>query len=262
MRIAVAGGTGVVGRHVTSACRERGHHVVVVSRSHGVDLRTGEGLEAALDGVDAIVDVTNAGTTGRKAATAFFTAVAGRLQTVGAACGVRHLVALSIVGLERAEGYGYYAAKLRHEQAVLDGPLPATILRATQFHEFAGQILDRTRRGPLALMPTMRVQPVAAATVGAALADLATAGPVPAEPAQPAGPISELAGPEPEDLVAMARAVVRHQGRRTVVVPLRLPGAAGRAMRTGALLPSPGARLAGPTFEQWLTRTDATTPVR
>nr|MDQ6945417.1 SDR family oxidoreductase [Actinomycetota bacterium] len=245
MRIAVAGGTGMVGRYVTMAAEQRGHQVVVISRARGVDLRTGKGLDGALEGVEVIIDVTNVVTTNKKRATAFFTEVAGRLATVGADRGVHHVVTLSIVGLERTAGYGYYQAKLCHEQAALAGPVPATVLRATQFHEFASQILARTRRGPLACTPTMWVQPVAARTVGVTLIDLAVS--------EPVGMAGELAGPEPAALVSLARALLRQRGERVAVLSLPLPGAAGKAMRNGALLPGPGARLEGPTFEQWLT---------
>jgi uncharacterized protein YbjT (DUF2867 family) len=146
MRIAVAGGTGIVGRYVVEAAQQAGHEVAVMSRRTGVDVRSGEGLAAALAGADVIVDTTNAGTTDRAKATAFFTETTGRLQAVGAGEGVARLVTLSIVGLERVAGYGYYEAKLAQDSAVLAGPLPVTIVRATQFHEFPAQVLRRTRR--------------------------------------------------------------------------------------------------------------------
>ena len=134
MRIAVAGGTGVVGKFVVQAAAAAGHDVVSLSRRTGVDVRRGDGLPDALRGVEVIVDTTNAGTTNRDKATAFFTEVTRNLQTAGAGEGVGLLVVLSIVGLERVPGYGYYEAKLAHEKAALAGPLPTTIVRATQFH--------------------------------------------------------------------------------------------------------------------------------
>jgi len=166
MRIAVAGGTGTVGRYVVQAAEQSGHHVVVLSRRAGIDLQNGEGLAAALEGIEVVVDATNAGTTNQAKATAFFCEVSRRLQTVATAQGVTRLVTLSIVGADRVPGFGYYQAKLAHEAAALEGPLPATIVRATQFHEFPAQIFGRTRMGPVAMVPRMRVQPIAARTVG------------------------------------------------------------------------------------------------
>jgi uncharacterized protein YbjT (DUF2867 family) len=248
MRIAVAGGTGTVGRYVVQAAEQSGHHVVILSRRAGVDLQDGEGLATALEGIEVVVDATHAGTTNRVKATAFFCEVSRRLQTVATVQGVTRLVTLSIVGADRVPGFGYYQAKLAHEAAALEGPLPATIVRATQFHEFPAQILGRTRLGPMAMVPSMRVQSIAARTVGAVLLEVAT-GSLGQE-------MVEVAGPEPADLIDLARSVVARRGQRVAVVPVRVPGRAGKAMRSGALLPTPGVRLAGPTFAEWLTGED------
>jgi uncharacterized protein YbjT (DUF2867 family) len=248
MRIAVAGGTGVAGTYVVQAARAAGHDVVAMSRRTGVDVRTGQGLSAALEGVEIVIDATNAGTTNRAKATDFFTEVSARLQSEGATQGVSRLVILSIVGLERVRGYGYYQAKLAHEATALAGPLPTTIVRATQFHEFPAQILARLHFGPVALMPMMRIQPIAARSVGEVLVEVATAPTL--------GATLEIAGPEAEDLVLLARAVVQQRRMRTSVIPLPLPGSAGKAMRTGGQLPLTGARLVGPNFEEWLAEVD------
>jgi uncharacterized protein YbjT (DUF2867 family) len=247
MRMAVAGGTGAVGKYVVEAARQAGHEVVSISRRSGVDVRTGAGLAQALRGVEVIIDTTNAGTTKRAEATAFFTEVAGQLQATGAARGVSRLVVLSIVGLERVPGFGYYEAKLAQEAAFVAGPLPVSLVRATQFHEFPAQVLSRAGLGPLALVPIMRIQPVAARAVGEALVGIA---------AEPTATTVEIAGPEVEDLVSLARAIVRTRQTRKMVVPLLVPGRAGKAMRTGGQLPSPGAHIIGPTFAEWLEGED------
>jgi uncharacterized protein YbjT (DUF2867 family) len=248
MRIAVAGGSGAVGKYVVRAASRAGHEVVAMSRSVGVDARTGEGLLAALEGVDVIIDTTNAGTIRRAKAGAFFTEVTENLHSMGRAQGVARLVTLSIVGLERLPGFGYYEAKLDHESAARAGPLPVSIVRATQFHEFPAQVLSRSTRGPIAPVPIMRIQPVAARAVGEVLLETAV------------GPTSEttleIAGPEEKDLVVLAREVVRRRGRRTVVVPLRVPGRAGKAMRSGGQMPQSGVRIVGPSFEEWLAGED------
>jgi uncharacterized protein YbjT (DUF2867 family) len=248
MRIAVAGGAGVVGKFVVAAAECAGHDVVSISRRTGVDIRTGEGLSSALKGVEVIVDTVNSASTNREKATAFFTEVTGRLQQAGAAEGVGRLVLLSIVGLERVPGYGYYEAKLAQEKAAMAGPLPTSIVRATQFHEFPAQILRRTQFGPIALMPKMKIQPVAARAVGDVLLEAAVA------PATSS--LTEVAGPEVADLVSLAQAVIRHRGQRAWVIPFGLPGSAGKAMRTGGQLPSPGVRAVGPRFSEWLREGD------
>ena len=243
MRIAVAGGTGVVGRHAVAAARRAGHDVAVLSRDNGVDLRRDEGVAQALDGVEAIVDTTNVVTTNGEKARAFFVDVTARLQRIGADRNVRHVVTLSIVGIDRATGYGYYAAKLAQEKQALAGEVPTTIVRATQFFEFPGQLLRQFTYGPVAVMPQMKVQPVAARAVGEALATVA---------AQPPDGRVEVAGPDQTRLADMARRLLRARRSRTLVVAVPVPGRAGSAMRRGALLPGDDALIVGPTFGEWL----------
>jgi len=239
MKVAVAGGTGVTGRRVVEALAAAGHEAVVLARAVGVDLLTGGGLDAALVGVDVTVDVSNIATVRRDAAVRFF-AVAGRnLLAAAARAGVRHHVALSIVGIDRVKN-GYYQGKLRQEQVVREGPVPWTVLRATQFHEFAGQLLDRVP-GPVAVVPRLTIQPIAVREVAEALVSLAGGEPQKMAP--------DLAGPRVESLVDMARRLIRAGGsRRRPVVPLWFPG----PMAGGGLLPAePGPR-GVQTFEQWL----------
>ncbi|GAB6986099.1 NAD(P)H-binding protein [Nocardioides pyridinolyticus] len=231
----MAGGTGVVGRHVVEVARERGHDAVVLSRSEGVDLTTGAGLAERLTGVDAVVDVTSVATQKRAAAEAFFGSVTRRLQAAGAA----HVVALSIVGIDEVDT-GYHAGKRLQERLLAEGEVPWSVLRATQFHEFAEQALGFVRVGPFSLVPRMRIQTIAAREVAEALVGLTERG--------PSGRVPDLAGPEVHDLVDVARRVAR--GRR--VVPVRVPGAAGRAMRSGGLLPQDGGPRGTVTLDVWL----------
>src|SRR5690625_6784893 len=185
MRIAVAGGTGVVGRYVVEAVSAAGHEPVVLARSRGVDLTAGAGLALALNGVSAVVDVSNVTTLSRRTAERFFVLAAKNLLTAARRAGVGHHVLLSIIGVDRSP-LGYYRAKLRQEDVVLRGPVPATVLRAAQFHEFADQTMARVR-GPVAVVPRMRTQPVAATEVGGHLVRLA-AGEPQVRAADPAGP--------------------------------------------------------------------------
>src|SRR5690606_31297105 len=142
MKIAVAGGTGLVGRQVSEKLAAAGHDVVILARSRAVDLATGEGLDAALTGVDTVTDVINIGTISRAKATEFFTATAQNLARAAKHARVKHVVLLSIVGVDRIP-FGYYEAKLAQERALQAGAVPVTVLRATQFHEFADQNLGR-----------------------------------------------------------------------------------------------------------------------
>src|SRR5262249_22216957 len=134
-RIAVAGATGRVGQHVVEALGEQGHEVVPIARAAGVDLVSGEGLADALAGVTTVVDAATTANADEAGATEFFTTAARNLQEVGDRAGVRKIVVVSIIGIDNFS-HGYYLAKQAHEGAHLDGPLPARILRASQFHEF------------------------------------------------------------------------------------------------------------------------------
>ncbi|MDR7183374.1 uncharacterized protein YbjT (DUF2867 family) [Microbacterium trichothecenolyticum] len=244
MRIAVAGGTGVVGSHVVEAVRADGHEAVVLSRGTGVDLTTGAGLDAALDGVDAVIDTANVSTLSADAATRFFQTATGNLAAAAAQARVPHVVLLSIVGIDRMP-YDYYAGKLAQERVVEAASVPWTILRATQFHEFAAQLFDRAKVGPLHVAPRARVQPVAAREVGAHLARLATGA--------PQGRAADLAGPQEERLDDMVKAYARRTGHGGWIPSVSLPGAQMKGMRAGLALPGDGAVLGVQPFAEWLT---------
>jgi uncharacterized protein YbjT (DUF2867 family) len=154
------------GRWTAEALRAGGHEVIVIARSAGIDLVTGDGLEAALTGVDAVVDATNVKSSGKRPSSEFFEATPRTLMRTAVAAGAGHIVALSIIGIDRVS-YGYYQGKLRQEQVLRESPVPVSILRAAQFHEFAGQYLA-TMRGPVVVVPRWRAQPVATREVGAA----------------------------------------------------------------------------------------------
>lgn len=246
MRVAVAGGTGVVGRYVVQALTDAGHQPVVLARSRGVDALSGKGLDDALSDVGACIDVTNVLTLHRRTSVAFFSTVTRNLLAAGQRAGVAHHVALSIVGVDRV-GSGYYEGKRRQEDLVLTGPVPGTVLRATQFHEFPGQVMSGMR-GPVAVIPRMRVQPVAAREVGSHLAKLAV---------EPAGGLAaELAGPQQHELIDLARRLVTARNLRRRLITLRMPGTPGRRMADGGLLPLGEGPRGRVTFEEWLAGGD------
>ena len=244
MRVAVAGGTGLVGAKAVGALASRGDDVVVLARSTGVDLAGPAGLGAALEGVEAIVDCTSTSVRQVREVRDFFSTVARTLQEGAAAAGVRRVVTLSIVGLEPMAGRSHYAGTLAQEAATRAGPVPATILRATQFHEFGGQVLARARRGPWVPVAIQPVQTVATDTVATHLARLAHG--------DQEGRTVHLAGPQRQQLATVVRRTARARGARVLVVPVWRPGAAERHARAGAALPPPDALIDGPSFDEWL----------
>jgi uncharacterized protein YbjT (DUF2867 family) len=249
-KIAVAGATGRVGRHTVEVLEEAGHDVVRMSRASGVDLMTGEGLSEALAGVDSIVDAASWPTNEQKPATDFFVAASRNLQEEGERAGVQRIVVVSIIGADRVDA-GYIASKIPHERAMQSGPIPVSILRAAQFHEFVPLFLEWGRQGDVIYVPQMRTQLVAARTVAEALADLVDA-PIPA----PEASIPEIAGPREESLVDAAKLVAARRGDSVRIEAVSDPDDPEQAIwASGALLPGPDAVLAGPTFEQWLDST-------
>jgi uncharacterized protein YbjT (DUF2867 family) len=245
-KIAVAGATGRVGRHIVDVLTERGHDVVPISRSHGVDVITGEGLADALTGVDRIVDAATGPSPEEASATAFFTTATRNLHEAGEQAGARQMIVLSIVGTDRFAG-GYGAAKVAHERAAQAGPLPVRVLRAAQFHEFVPQLVEWGTQGEVAYVTDMRTQPVAARAVAEAVADLVAA------PATGGEPISEVAGPREESLVDAAALFAARRGLAVKVEGVRDPDDPDLDVYMGGgLLPGPDAILAGPTFEEWL----------
>lgn len=246
MRVAVIGGTGLVGGHTVRALRASGHDPVVVARSTGVDVTTGRGLDEALRGADAVIDVTNTAAQGADEARDFFVTSTRRLLAAEERMGVDHHVVLSIVGLDRVAGNAYYAAKRAQEEAAAQGPVPVTIQRATQFHEFADMVVSWTRRDDMAVVPPLLVQSVAAADVGQVLTEVAVGA--------PQGRARDLAGPEQQDLVDMARRSLAARRETLRLVPSWSAGPFGTEMAGDVLLPASDARLAPTTFATWLAR--------
>jgi uncharacterized protein YbjT (DUF2867 family) len=247
-KIAVAGATGRVGRPLVQVLQTAGHEVVEISRSRGVDLATGAGLAAALNRVDCVIDAASGSSPDEKSATDFFTAASRNLQAVGERAGVRRLIAVSIIGIDRFTA-GYSAAKRVHERELLAGPVPAFILRAAQFHEFVEQMVAWGTQGDVVHLPRMRTQLVAARTVAEALAEMA----VTPDPAGHEPPFPEIAGPREESLVEAAELLLARRGDSRRVEAVSNPADPDAHLyEEGVLLPGRHARLAGPTFAEWL----------
>ena len=246
MKVAVAGATGRVGEHVVDALHASGHEAVPMSRATGVDVISGEGLDEAVAGADAIVDAATGPSPEQQAATDFFVTAARNLQEAGGRAGVERIVVVSIIGTDRYTA-GYGAAKIAHEEVTLGGTIPAHILRASQFHEFVSQLVDWGRRDGVSQVPEMRTQLIAARSVGEELVELATGA------GFEAGVTSEIAGPREESLVEMAKLLVARRGEELRIEGIVNPDDPDRELNTnGGLLPGPNATLTGPTFAEWL----------
>ena len=244
MKIVVIGGSGLIGSKLVTILRGEGHEVVAASPSAGVNTLTGEGLAEAFSGADVVVDVANSPSFEDAAVLNFFETSGRNILAAGAAAGVKHHVALSVVGSERLPDSGYFRAKIAQEKLIKASPVPYTIVRATQFYEFVGAIAQSNNEADGIHMPTAKLQPIAASDVSAALADVAVATPV-------NGTI-EIAGPEPIGLDMLVRRLLEARGdERRVITD-------GDALYFGAPLndqtrtPASGARLGPPHFADWL----------
>jgi len=244
MRVAVVGATGLTGRAVVAVLADRAIDVVQISRANGVDAITGEGLSSALKGVDRVIDVSNTATADEGPATEFFTTLATNVGRAAAEAGVRRVVVLSIVGVDRLSS-GYFAAKFKHEQAAFASGVPTVVLRATQFHEFANQVLDWGREGDVTRIREQLSQPVELSVVARTLVELALAEDDPQ-------PITELGGPRVERLADMVERLIDARGLSLRVEETTDDTEDGRAVAQDALLPGPQATLAGIDFQTWL----------
>lgn len=252
MKVAVVGATGRVGHHIVKILEARGHHPVRILRSEGVDVITGAGLNAALAGAEAVIDAATGPSPDKDESIAFFSAAARNLHEAGERAGVRRLVTVSIIGIDGFVG-GYSAGKLTHEQATLGGPIPARIVRAAQFHEFVDQLVAWGTRGDVAYVPKLRTQLVAARSVAEVLVDVATAPELVPDRDATDRAFLEVAGPREESLVAMAELLVARRGNAITIEGVSNPDDPDAVLsEQGALLPSAGAILTGPTFEEWL----------
>jgi uncharacterized protein YbjT (DUF2867 family) len=244
MRIAIVGGTGTLGRHIAADLAGRGHDIRVLSRNgeYRVDLSTGAGLTVALEGCAAVVDASNAASA--KRAAQVLVEGSRRLLAAEAAAGVAHHVCVSIVGCDRAP-MGYYKVKTDQERVVEQGPVPWTIVQATQFHELAASALAAAGRWHVIPVPRMQLQTIAATEVAHALADVAEGTPVRSR--------LQVAGPEVRTARELARTWLTVTRKTALLLPVPLPGRLGQALRAGALTAGPHPDVSGKiTFADWL----------
>jgi uncharacterized protein YbjT (DUF2867 family) len=249
MKIVVIGGTGLIGTKLAAHLRERGHDVLAASPRTGVDTITRQGLAEALDGAEVVVDVANAPVWEDQAVLEFFQTSSRHLLAAEAAAGVRHHVALSIVGTERLPGNGYFRAKLAQEALIEASGMPYTILRATQFFEFVGGIAQSAAVGEQIRLSPALIQPIAADDVALALADVAVAPPV--------NGTVEVAGPEAMPLDELVRRFLRATQDTRKVVPDVHARYFGGVLSDRTLTPGSGPRIGAIRFEDWLGRSTA-----
>jgi uncharacterized protein YbjT (DUF2867 family) len=249
MKIVVIGGTGLIGSKLVEKLHAAGHDAVPASPDTGVDTYTGKGLEEVLEGVQVVVDVSNAPAWDDAAVLDFFQTTTHNVLDIETTAGVGHHVALSIVGTDRLPGSGYFRAKLAQEEAIRAASVPYTILRATQFFEFLGRIADSSTDGDTVHLPPVLIQPEAADDVAAALADVAVRHPV--------NGIVELAGPEAfrfDELVRRLLQAKNDPRRVTADAQARYFGA---ELEEHSLTPGDKPRLAPTHFEDWLSQSVA-----
>jgi uncharacterized protein YbjT (DUF2867 family) len=244
MKVAVIGGTGLIGSQVVKILNAGGHEAVPHSLSTGLDLLSGAGVHKALDGADVVVNLTNSPTFDR-ASPAFFQTTMDVMLSAAEAAGVRHAVILSIVGADEVPGLIYYRAKVLQEDLLKFGPVPYSIVRATQFFEFIDAVLSSTADEHVVRLPPTLVQPVAAADVAQAVADVSVGAPL-------LGTL-DIAGPDVFALDALGRMTLATQGDDRTVVTDNSAGMFAAASGY-ALVAKDGARIAGTTYRDWLAR--------
>jgi uncharacterized protein YbjT (DUF2867 family) len=243
MKVVIIGGTGLIGRQVAALLRQGGHEVVAAAPSTGVNTLTGEGLAEALQGAQVVVDVSNSPSFDAAAVMDFFQTSTRNVLDAAQAAGVRHLVALSVVGTERLPESGYFLAKLAQEEMIRAGALPHTIVRATQFNEFLGAIADAATRDGRVHAPSAGIQPMASSDVAAAVARAATA--------EPANGLTEIAGPVAFRMDELLRGLLQQRGDAREVVTDESAGYFGAPLKADSLLPGAGAWLAPTTVQAW-----------
>lgn len=242
MRIAIVGGTGTLGRHLVEEVRKRGHEARALSRrsqQYPVDLITGAGLEAALEGCDAIIDASNSSS---KAADVLVEG-SRRLLAAEKLAGVSHHICVSIVGCDIIP-MGYYRIKTEQERIVEHGDVPWSIVRATQFHSFVTNVFEQAGRWGIMPMMRMPIQSIAEEEAAAAVVDIAIG--------KPRRSKINVAGPEIVDARDLARIWKRAAGRRALKLPIPLPGKLGKALRAGSLTCQQPDSRGTQTFEQSL----------
>jgi len=246
MKIVIIGGSGLIGTKLASKLRQLGHEVNAASPSSGVNAVTGEGLDKALEGAEVVVDVANSPSFEDQAVLKFFETSSRNLLAAEAKAGVRHHVALSVVGTDRLSDSGYLRAKLAQENLITASNIPYTILRSTQFFEFLGGIAQTGTEGNTVFLSPARVQPIASDDVAAALADVVLAA--------PANGVIEVAGPEQFSLAKLVQRFLTAKEDPRKVVRDANALYFGEKLNDQSLTPGAAPRIGPTRFENWLSQ--------
>ncbi|AVJ29015.1 SDR family oxidoreductase [Achromobacter spanius] len=246
MKILVIGGTGLIGSKLVKLLTERGHEAIAASPATGVNTITGEGLDAALAGVDVVVDVANSPSFEDKAVLEFFQTSGRNLLAAEKRAGVRHHVALSVVGTRRLAESGYFRGKIAQEDLIEAAGLPYTIVHSTQFFEFLGGIVQSGTQGDEVRLSSAYVQPIASDDVALAMADATLGAPV--------NGIVEIAGPEKVRLSELAQRYMGKIGDTRTVQADAGVRYFGALLDDDTLVPGSGPRLGKIDFETWFSR--------
>lgn len=246
LKFVVLGGTGLIGTRVVKNLREKGHEVLAASPSSGVNAVTGEGLAAALEGADVVVDVSNSPSFEDNAVLAFFESSGRNLAAAEKAAGVKHHVALSVVGTDRLLASGYFRAKMAQENLIQASGIPYSIVRATQFFEFVGAIAQSGTEGDTVKLPSALMQPIASDDVAAAVADAALG--------KPLNGLVEIAGPEPIPMDELARQYLAAKKDPRTVLADDSATYFGTPVNDQSLTPGANPRLGPTRFADWLAR--------
>ena len=249
MKIVVIGGTGLIGSKLVTQLKEQGHEAVAASPNTGVNSITGEGLAEALKGATAVVDVTNSPSWEDAAVLNFFETSTRNLLKYGADAGVKHHVALSVVGTDRLLASGFFRAKMAQEKLIQAASNPYTIVRATQFFEFVKGIADFSTQGNKVTLPNALIQPMAADDVAAGVGRVATGAPV--------NGMIEIGGPEKFHLDELVRKYFAGTKDPREVVTDPKASYYGVPVSERSLVPEDNARLSETRFETWLKQTAA-----
>jgi uncharacterized protein YbjT (DUF2867 family) len=244
MKIVVIGGTGLIGSKVVQNLRARGHEAVAASPNTGVNTITGEGLDEALAGADVVVDLANSPSFEDAAVLEFFQTAGRNLLRAEAKAGVGHHVALTIVGADRVPDSGYMRAKIAQEQVIKAAGQPYTIVRSTQFFEFMRAAADSGTDGDTVLVPSAKLQPIAAEDVAAAVTDVAMSDPV--------NGVIEIAGPERIGFADLIRDLLAADNDPRTVVGDEHARYYGTELTDSSITAGPDARLGKTTFAEWL----------